>query len=37
MMLVDLSCVDAGDDAVSGFSCFPNSASLQVNEIACLG
>ncbi len=37
MMLVELSCVDAGDGAVGGFSCFPKSASLRVNEIACSG
>ncbi len=37
MMPVELSCVDAGDDAVSGFSCFPKSVLSQVNEIACLG
>jgi hypothetical protein len=37
MMPVELSCVDAGDDAISGFSCFPKSALLWVNEIACLG
>ncbi len=37
MMLVESSCVDEGDDAVSGFSCFPKSASSRVNEIACLG
>ncbi len=37
MMPVELSCVDAGDDAVSGFSCLPKSASSRVNEIACSG
>jgi hypothetical protein len=37
MTPVELSCVDAGDDAVSEFSCFPKSASLRVNEIACSG